>query len=50
MEREGIEEDAAFTALLRLALYNGTPLRRRAEETVLSARQAELGPEVGPGD
>jgi hypothetical protein len=44
MERGGIDENAAFSALLRLALYNGTPLRRRAEEMVLSAKQPELGP------
>jgi anti-anti-sigma factor len=47
MEREGVDEDAAFTALLRLALYSGTPLRRRAKEIVLSAKQPELGPEWG---
>jgi anti-anti-sigma factor len=50
MEREGVDEDAAFTALLHLALYNGAPLRRRAEEMVLSARQPELGPEWGLDD
>lgn len=47
MEREGIDHDAAFAALLRLALYSGTPLRRRAEEMVLSAKRPELGPEWG---
>lgn len=50
MEREGVDEDAAFTALLRLALYNGAPLRRRAEEMVLSAKQPQLGPEWGLDD
>jgi anti-anti-sigma factor len=50
MEREGVDEDAAFTALLRLALYSGAPLRRRAEEIVLSAKQPELGPEWGLDD
>jgi anti-anti-sigma factor len=50
MEREGVDEDAAFTALLRLALYSGAPLRRRAEEMVLSSRQPELGPEWGLDD
>jgi ANTAR domain len=47
MEREGVDEDAAFTALLRLALYDGTPLRSRAEEMVLSANQPQLWPEWG---
>jgi transcriptional regulator with GAF, ATPase, and Fis domain len=47
MEREGIDEDKAFTALLRLSLYNGVTLRERAEQMVLSARRPELGPEWG---
>jgi ANTAR domain/GAF domain len=50
MEREGIDEDAAFTALLRLALYAGAPLRRRAEEMVLSTKQPELGLRWGLDD
>jgi anti-anti-sigma factor len=44
MEREGIDEEGAFSALLRLALYRGVPLRERAEAMVLSAKQQELGP------
>jgi len=47
MEREGMDEEQAFEALLRLSLYNGVALRRRAEEMVLSARRPELGPEGG---
>jgi AmiR/NasT family two-component response regulator len=47
MEREGIDEEAAYSALLRLALYNGLPLRERAQAMVLSAKQPELGPEWG---
>jgi transcriptional regulator with GAF, ATPase, and Fis domain len=47
MEREGVDEDVAFTDLLRLALHNGAPLRRRAEEIVLSAKRPELGLEWG---
>jgi GAF domain-containing protein len=50
MEREGIDEAGAFRALLRLALYQGVPLRERAEAMVLSAKQPELGPEWGLGD
>jgi len=45
MEREGVDEDGAFSALLRLSLYQGVPLRQRAEAMVRSARQQELGPE-----
>lgn len=45
MEREGIDEEDAFSALLRLALSEGVPLRERAEAMVLSAKQPELGPE-----
>jgi hypothetical protein len=45
MEREGIDEEDAYSALLRLSLYHGELLRDRAQKTVLSARQ----PEVGPG-
>jgi anti-anti-sigma factor len=48
MEREGVEEDAAFTDLLRLSIYHGEPLREQAQAMVRSARQPELGPEIGP--
>jgi anti-anti-sigma regulatory factor len=47
MEREGVEEKGAFSALLRLALAQGLPLRERAEAIVLSAERPELGPERG---
>jgi hypothetical protein len=46
MEREGFDEAAAFEALMRLSLYNGTPLHDRAEATVLSASR----PAVEPGE
>jgi anti-anti-sigma factor len=42
MEREGIDEDDAFTALLRLSLYHGESLRSRAETVVLSSRPPSL--------
>jgi hypothetical protein len=48
MEREGVEEDDAFCALLRLSLYHGQQLRSQAESLVLSARQPELGPDAVP--
>ena len=35
MEREGVDEDAAFTALLRLALYNGAPFVARPRDGAL---------------
>jgi len=44
MEREGFDEDEAFTALLRLSLYHGEPLRGRAETMVLSTKPTEIGP------
>jgi anti-anti-sigma factor len=47
MEREGIDEDAAFADLLRLSLYRGEPLRDQAQSMVRSARQPQLGPEFG---
>jgi GAF domain-containing protein len=50
MEREGIDEEGAFSALLRLALNQGVPLRERAEALLLSARLPELGPEWGLDD
>jgi len=42
MEREGISEGDAFTALLRLSLYHGETLQTRAEIMVLSSRQPEV--------
>jgi anti-anti-sigma factor len=50
MEREGLGEDGAFAALLRLALSRGASLRGRAEILVLSAKRPELGPEWGLDD
>jgi anti-anti-sigma regulatory factor len=48
--REGIDEESAFSALLRLAHAQGVPLRERAEAMVLSAKQPELEPEGGLND
>jgi hypothetical protein len=45
MEREGVDEDAAFADLLRLSLYHGEPLREQAYAVVRSARQLVLGSE-----
>jgi anti-anti-sigma factor len=42
MERQGLGEDDAFTALLRLSMHHGTGLRGRAEEVLLSARKPEF--------
>ena len=50
MEREGVDEESAFTALLRLTLSQGVPLRERAEAIVRSVNQPELGPEWGRDD
>ena len=47
MEREGIDEDDAFTALLRLSLQNDESLRARAKTTALSSTQHELGTASG---
>jgi hypothetical protein len=47
MEREGIDEDNAFTALLRVSLHHGRSLRRQAEAIVLSTRQSEPEPSAG---
>jgi AmiR/NasT family two-component response regulator len=50
MEREGVDEDGAFEALLRLSLYSGVSLRARAEAMVLSARQPEVRTGAGHGE
>jgi hypothetical protein len=42
MEREGMDEDQAFSALLRLSLYHGETLRERAETVLRSSRPSEL--------
>jgi ANTAR domain/GAF domain len=50
MGREGIDEEGAFKALLRLALVQEVPLRERAETMVLSATQPKLGTKGGLDD
>jgi hypothetical protein len=50
IEREGVDEDAAVTALLRVALDSGTPLRCRVEGIVLSAKQPPRRPVWGRDD
>jgi hypothetical protein len=45
MEREGLGEDDAFAALLRLSLYSGVSLRTRSEAMVLSAQQSRQASE-----
>jgi hypothetical protein len=47
MEREGIDQDEAFTALLRLSLYHGETLRSRAETMVVSCKQSRRRPASG---
>jgi anti-anti-sigma factor len=48
MAREQIDEDEAFTALLRLSLRHGDPVRARAEAIILSARRPDAGPAEEP--
>jgi anti-anti-sigma factor len=43
MERYGVDADSAFENLLRLSLYNGVPLRERAQGIVQSARRPTSG-------
>jgi hypothetical protein len=50
MGSEGMDEDSAFSVLLRLALNQGVPLRERAEAIVLSAEQPEFEPEGESND
>jgi anti-anti-sigma factor len=45
MEREGIDEEEAFSWLLRYSRRQGSTLRARAEAVVLSVRRSERGPE-----
>jgi anti-anti-sigma factor len=45
MERQGVDEEAAFSALLRRSLRQETTLRTLAEAIVLSARRPDQGPE-----
>jgi anti-anti-sigma factor len=44
MEREGTDEEDAFNSLLRHSLRQGTTLRARAEEIVLSVRRPQGEP------
>jgi anti-anti-sigma regulatory factor len=46
MEREGIEENEAFTQLLRLSLTHGETLRGEAEAMVRPSLQPQLGTEA----
>ena len=46
MQREGVDEDAAYTALRRSSIRTGTPLREHAERVVAATSPA--GPAVGP--
>jgi anti-anti-sigma factor len=39
MERDGIDEESAYTALRRLSLIDSTPLRDRAQDTLDSVRR-----------
>lgn len=50
MEREGMDEDEAFSALLRLSLYHGETLRQRAEMVVRSSRHHEHRPPSDPDE
>jgi hypothetical protein len=45
MEREGVDAQAAFHALLRLSLSQGVPLREQA----LSIMRSALRPELASG-
>jgi hypothetical protein len=44
MEREGIDQDGAFTALLRLSLQHRETLRSQADRIVLSSRKPQISP------
>jgi anti-anti-sigma factor len=48
MEREQIDEDHAFTALLRLSLRHGDPLRARAEAIIHSTQTQDVEDVAGP--
>jgi anti-anti-sigma factor len=47
MERRGVDEDSAYTALLHFSVNSRRPLKAQAEDVVASARQR--GPGRGPG-
>ena len=45
MERESLNEDDAFTNLLRQSIKSGVSLLNRAESFALSTREPQLGSE-----
>jgi anti-anti-sigma regulatory factor len=47
IEREGVDEMAAFGDLLRLSLYNGMPLRAQAEALLSAAGPSTFGQDMG---
>jgi AmiR/NasT family two-component response regulator len=48
MEREGVDEDTAFTDLLRLSLSYGERLRAQADAVLRSTSQSEIGSGAKP--
>jgi anti-anti-sigma factor len=50
MERESLNEDDAFTTLLRQSIKSGVSLLNRAESFTLSTGLSELGPQHHPYD
>ncbi len=50
MERECVDKEHSFNALLRSSLSHGVPLRKEAEVMVLSATQSALGLKQGLRD
>ena len=50
MEREGVDKERSFNALLRSSHSHGVPLRKQAEVMVLSATQSALGLKQGLRD
>jgi hypothetical protein len=48
MERDGVDEEEAFSVLRSLSRAEGLPLRGRAERVVLSARPARASAQGGP--
>jgi len=41
MERDGVGEDGAYSDLRRFSIWNGTPLRQRAQDVVHSTQRPE---------
>jgi hypothetical protein len=50
MERQGIDEEAAFYVLLQQSLSRGVSLRQHAKETVLHGRPTDIDRASGPHD